>query len=142
MEIREVYVSYGVERTIECSTIRSALGAANFFRKITPDNSREHVIALYLDASHKPISYSLVATGSATECTVHPREIFQRAVLVGAKAIIMAHNHPSQSVDPSKSDHDITRRIRDAGELLDIKLLDHIVFSDSKHFSFLEKGFL
>lgn len=142
MEIREVYVSYGTERTIKCSIIRSATGAADFFRKITPDNSREHVIALYLDGSHRPVSYSLVATGSATECTIHPREIFQRAVLVGAKAVIMGHNHPSQSVEPSKSDYDITRRIRDAGELLDIKLLDHIVFSDSKHYSFSEKGFL
>lgn len=140
MNIREVNISYGPERAIECATIRSAEGAVNFLRTVAPDNSREHVLALFLDGGNKPIAYSVVASGTATECSIHPREIFQRAIAVGARSLIMAHNHPSQEVVPSKDDMSITMRIKECGVLLGIKLLDHIVFSDKRHFSFKEAG--
>jgi DNA repair protein RadC len=140
MNIREVHISYGTERAIDCETIRSAEKAAKFMRTVAPDNSREHVIALYLDGANKPIAYSLIATGSATECTVHAREIFQRAIAVGARFLILAHNHPSQEITPSKEDYMFTMRIKECGDLLGIRLLDHIVFSDSKHYSYQEEG--
>lgn len=140
MEIREVNVTYGATRKIDCERVKCARDAASFLRGVAPDNSREHVIALYLDGSHRPIAYSIISTGSATESVVHPREVFQRAVLVGAKSLIMAHNHPSQDLTPSGEDRDATRKILKAGQIIGIKLLDHIIFNDFEIYSFQEGG--
>src|SRR5207249_165510 len=66
--------------------------AADFIRRVLPDNSREHFVALFLDGGHKIIAFSMIATGTANSCPVHPREVFQNAILTGAVAIIVGHN--------------------------------------------------
>ena len=91
------------------------------------DNSREQFIALYLDAAHHVASYSIVSVGTANQATIHAREVFQRAILAGAIAIIVAHNHPSDNVEPSNDDIAVTNRLKDAGTLLGITLLDHVI---------------
>lgn len=88
------------------------------------------------------MSYSIVSIGTANFAPVTPREIFQRAVLVGAIAIVLAHNHPSDSTTPSSDDHAITKRISEAGNILGIKILDHVIVTDSHFTSFLEEGFM
>lgn len=138
--IREVNVQYGKKRVVKYSTITSAASATIFLRKVAPNNSQEHVIALYLDGAHTPIGYSVVSTGLASSCPIHPREVFQRAVLLGACALILAHNHPSDNCDPSEEDKKVTKQIQEAGKTLGIKVLDHIVFSDSSFYSFQENG--
>jgi DNA repair protein RadC len=134
--IREVRATY--HRTDTPTTaISGPESAAAFIRSILPDNSREHFVALYLDSSHQVACYSIVAIGLTNQCLVHPREVFQRAILSGATAMIVAHNHPSGNLAPSKEDVKLTARLKTAGELLGIPLLDHLVLSDTAYESII-----
>jgi DNA repair protein RadC len=111
-------------------------------RALLRDEAREHFLALYLNGGHHVVSFSLVSLGSATAAPVHAREVFQGALLVGACALIIGHNHPSGDVEPSPEDKEVTRRLKQAGELLRVPLLDHVLFSDSDYLSFHERGIL
>jgi len=132
--IREVTLQYS-NKPIKAS-ISSPEKVAEILRKIAPDNVREHFLAIYLDGSHTPISYYVVSTGLANSSQVHPREVFQPAILSGACAVIVAHNHPSGNLERSTEDDNVTKQLRDAGKLLGIKLLDHVVFTDDAHYSY------
>lgn len=137
--IREVRVSY--QTTSEAPfPIRKPEDAAQFVRKILLDNSREQFIALYLDGAHRVASFSIVSIGTANQATVHPREVFQRAIGAGAIALVIAHNHPSGQTQPSDEDQNVTRQLKAAGELLGIRLLDHVIVSEGGYYSFLEAG--
>jgi DNA repair protein RadC len=137
--IREVAINYRSEKPLN-DTLKGPESVAHFVRTILPDNSREHFIALYLNASHKVIAYSVVSTGTANATLVHPREVYQAAVLLGAIALIVSHNHPSGDVTPSSEDFKITRQLKEAGEILGIRLLDHLVVAEANYFSFNEDG--
>ena len=78
----------------------------------------------------------LVNIGTLTSSLVHPRETFRRAVIQGSASIIVAHNHPSGEVDPSADDTKITKLLFEAGNILGIKMLDHVIFAKGKFFSF------
>ena len=127
--IREVTIQYRGARIKACDPITDPARAVDVGRKIVKDDAREHFLALYLDGRHRPIAYSVVSVGTASASLVHPREVFQRAVLVGASALLVLHNHPSGDRTPSREDLDVTRRLARAGELLGIRLLDHIVWT-------------
>lgn len=96
------------------SVIRHPENVASFFRSVAVDNSREQFMAMYLDASHCVISYSLIAIGSAVQVSVTAPEIFQRALLVGAVALAVAHNHPSNRLEPSDQDIAVTTGLKKA----------------------------
>ena len=83
-----------------------------------------------------------VATRSANECHVHPREVFQIALLQGAVSFLVAHNHPSGDTTPSSHDVAMTKHLKEAGDLLAIKLLDHVIVTDASFHSFSESGAL
>jgi DNA repair protein RadC len=135
--LREVRINY--QRIAEPTfQICEAEDVAGFVRKILSDNSREHVVALYLDGSHQVTSYSIVSIGTANYALVHPREVFQRAIAAGAIAIVIAHNHPSGHLEPSTEDRLMTNRLKEAGELLGIRLLDHIIVTEAACYSFQE----
>jgi len=89
-----------------------------------------------LDTRSRVKLVEVVSVGTLTSSIVHPRETFRRAIIEGAASIIIAHNHPSGEVDPSDDDTRVTKRMFEAGELLGITLLDHIVFSSEGYFSF------
>ena len=137
--IREVKINYKKTKNklIQISEPRNVV---DFIKKALPDNSREHCVALYLNSAHEVIYYSLISTGTANSAPLAPREIYQRAVAVGAIATIISHNHPSGDVNPSTEYLRITAKIRGAGELIGIKLLDHIIVSDNDFYSFSVKG--
>jgi len=88
---REVTAVYRGPRRAPVA-IRYPESAANLIRKVLPDNSREHFIVLHLDGAHQIIGFAVVATGTANSCTVHPREVFQGAILMGAVALVVSHN--------------------------------------------------
>lgn len=137
--VREVVVNYRpTGRTRHQITDERTV--AEFVRSVLPDNSREHLVALYLDGSHHVASYAVVSSGTANGCQVHPREVFQRAILSGAASLVIAHNHPSGSLKPSEQDEEVTQRIRKAGDLLGIKLLDHVIVTDDGCHSFKARG--
>lgn len=138
-EIREVRVNY-LPTAVKRFPINRPTHVAEFVRSVLPDNSREHFVALYLDGSHYVASYSVISTGLANFTTVHPREVFQRAVVSGACAVAFAHNHPSESTEPSREDQATTERLRKAGEILGIKVLDHVIVTDKEHLSMAAEG--
>lgn len=140
--IREVRIQY--HRTDKnIFTLRSPQNVRDFIVSVLPDNSREHSVALYLNAAHEVICYSLISTGTADAAMVLPREVFQRALATGAVTLIFGHNHPTGHVSPSEHDRRVTACIKEAGELLGIKLLDHVIVSDESNqafYSFQENG--
>jgi DNA repair protein RadC len=136
--IREVNVMY--KSTRRGAKICDASTAAKEISAALPNNCQEHFIALYLDGSHKVAARAVLTTGLANCCQIAPREVFQRAVLCGAIAVIVGHNHPSGEVIPSPEDRAVTKRLKDAGEILGIRILDHIIVSDSDRFSFAENN--
>ena len=104
--------------------------------------SREHFLALLLNARHECVAIETVSVGSLNASIVHPREVFRPAVLAAAASIICAHNHPSGDPEPSEEDISITRRLAQVGELLGISLLDHLVVAARGVVSLRERGLL
>ena len=137
--VREVAVRYIGPRR-KSATITTAAIAANYMRMLLRDDAREHFFALYLSGAHRIISYSLVSLGTANGTTVHPREVFQAAILVGACAVIVGHNHPSGNLNESQADINITESLKKASDLLGISLLDHIIFSSEGYLSLRDQG--
>lgn len=106
--------------------------------------TREHevFVTLYLDARHGVIDVEESARGSLTRMAVYPREIVRRALALNAAALIVAHNHPSGAVQPSAEDRRLTRVLREALALVDVRLLDHVVVGTAETFSFARAGWL
>lgn len=138
--IREITVNYKSTRrktkVCEPKTVAAEL------RAMLPDNSREHFCALYLDGAHHIVSRAVLSSGAANAAGIHPRELFQPAILSGACAIAVGHSHPSGDCTPSPEDKAVTKRLIEAGKLLGIPILDHVIVSDSDYYSFLEGGLL
>jgi DNA repair protein RadC len=139
--IREVTVRYRGARWRTEVPLRHPHDAVAFARKILVDDAREHFLAIYLESRHRPIAYQVVSIGTANQSLVHPREVFQPGVAVGAVAVLIAHNHPSGNANPSAEDREVTQRLAQAGEILGIRVLDHIVFTaEGAYYSFAENA--
>ena len=100
------------------------------------------LIIMSLDGAHVPISTTVVSVGLLNKTIVHPREVFAKAIEERACTIVMAHNHPSGSLKPSEEDKDVTARIKKAGDILGVKLLDHLIITEDSYYSFLEHGLM
>jgi DNA repair protein RadC len=103
------------------------------------DRKQEHFLCVSLNGSNEVITVRVISVGLVNRTQVHPREVFADAITDRANAVIVAHNHPSGGVHPSKEDVEITSRLKGAGEILGIKLLDHVIFNQKEHYSFLER---
>jgi DNA repair protein RadC len=106
------------------------------------DRKQEHFICVSLNGANEIIATRVVSVGLVNKTQVHPREVFADPITDRASAVIVAHNHPSGSLEPSKEDIDITARLKSAGEILGIRLLDHVIFNSKGYYSFLEKGLI
>ena len=103
--------------------------------------TREYFITTHLDGKNRIICFDRVSVGSLNQCVVHPREVFKAAALSSAASILLLHNHPTADPTPSREDIAITRRLKEAGDLLGILVLDHIIIGDG-YYSFAEHGAL
>ena len=103
------------------------------------DNKKEHFVIFFLDTRNQEIKREIISVGTLNSSLVHPREVFEPAVKHLASHVIIAHNHPSGSSDPSEEDLNITKRLVESGKLLGIEVLDHIVVTPAGYFSFKEK---
>lgn len=101
-------------------------------------SSREHFVALYLNARHELIHQETISIGTLTSSLVHPREVFKHALSHPAASILVAHNHPSSDPNPSEEDLQLTHRLVDAGTLLGISLLDHLIVTKDNYYSLRE----
>ena len=115
--------------------------AANIFQELIGNLDREVMAMITLDIAQQPINASIVSVGTLTNSMAHPREIFKTAILSNAHSIILAHNHPSGSVAPSFEDEQITRRIQEAGKLLGIELIDHLIIGHENYYSITHNVF-
>src|SRR6056297_265897 len=106
------------------------------------DRKQEHFLSISLNGAHEVIETRVVSIGLVNKTVVHPREVFSDPLQDRAAAVIAAHNHPSGNLDPSDEDREVTQRLKEAGLLLGIPLLDHIIFTRTGHYSFLEHQFL
>ena len=106
------------------------------------DSPKEHFILLMLNANNRIIGVTVLSIGTLTASLVHPREVYQPAILRSAASIVVAHNHPSGDPTPSAEDREATRRLAEAGRLLGVPLLDHGVIADKSWYSFKEHGLL
>ncbi|MBN1647755.1 MAG: DNA repair protein RadC [Spirochaetales bacterium] len=104
------------------------------------DRKQEMFICISLNGAHEVIATRVVSIGLVNRTIVHPREVFADPLKDRASAVIVAHNHPSGNTDPSLEDEEVTVRLRHTGEILGVQLLDHIIFSAEKHYSFNENG--
>jgi DNA repair protein RadC len=104
--------------------------------------AEENLWLITLNTKNDITGIFTVSTGSLNSSIVHPREVFKRAVLQNAASIIICHNHPSGDPAPSKEDINITKRLKEAGDLIGIKLLDHLIIGDNSYTSLKEKGFI
>lgn len=104
------------------------------------DRKQEHFLTIALNGAHEVMGVYTVSVGLVNRTLVHPREVFAEPLMNRAAAIIAAHNHPSGNTDPSEEDDAITRRLKSAGEIIGIPLLDHVIFSARGYYSYLEEG--
>lgn len=107
-----------------------------YFRQL----AHEEFVVILLDTKNKVISKRTVFRGSLNASIVHPREVFKYAIRHSAAALLVAHNHPSGDPTPSREDIDVTRRLVEAGKIIGIEILDHVVFGDGRTISMKEKG--
>jgi DNA repair protein RadC len=124
-------------------TIRNSEDVAAVARKCFDADSIgwvETFIVIALNKANKVMGFYKVSSGGITGTVADPRVIFQFALLSNAVALIVAHNHPSGNLQPSQADETMTRRIKEAGKLLDIKLLDHIIVTETSFYSFADEG--
>ena len=111
------------------------------FKDDLQSEGKEHFIALHVDGKNRLLCLDRVSVGSLNQTIVHPREVFKTACISNAAAIILIHNHPSGDPQPSLEDKEITKRLCEAGDILGIRVLDHIIIGDS-YISFAESGLI
>ncbi|HVM95676.1 MAG TPA: DNA repair protein RadC [Candidatus Acidoferrales bacterium] len=111
------------------------------FRERLAGERREHFFAVLLDNKHRKIRDVRVSQGSLTSSIVHPRDVFEPVVRESAAAVVFVHNHPSGDPTPSREDIEITRRLRQVGEVMGVRVLDHIVIGHGRYVSFVNDGY-
>ncbi|MDQ0285494.1 DNA repair protein RadC [Desulfofundulus luciae] len=122
--------------------IRSPEDAACLVMEEMRHLDREHFRALLLNTKNQVIAREIISIGTLNSSTVHPRELFKNAIRRNAAAVILLHNHPSGDPTPSQEDLEVTRRLQEAGRIIGIEVLDHLIIGDNKYVSFKAKGLI
>ena len=143
MMLREAKVVYASRRVVGSRKMQTADDVNRVLVEYgLPDHTQEHFVVVHVNTRHDVLSVQTVAMGSLGSVYVHPREVFRAAVMVGAAAVFLAHNHPSGDCEPSKDDLELTNRLKSVGEMLGIPVLDHLVVSGGDYVSLMEKGLM
>lgn len=125
---------------VDSHMIGSPTDACTILRAFIGEADREHFIVLLLDTRNRVIGINTVSIGHLNANVVHPREVMKPAILSNAAGLILCHNHPSGNPEPSQEDIGITERLKQAGELLGIPVMDHLILGESTFYSFKERG--
>lgn len=123
-------------------TVNHPQALADYFMEVLRHEKSECFVVAFLDTKCKMMGYEVVSKGSLTASIVHPREVYKLAIQKSAYSIIVLHNHPSGDPTPSIEDIQITKRLKEAGEIVGIKLLDHLIIGDSIYKSLREESYL
>jgi DNA repair protein RadC len=139
--IMEIAKRYGQEEFVPGAPFRGSYDVYAHFREHLADETVEKFFLLLLDNKNRLLRILLVSQGSLTSSVVHPRDIYRPVIKEAAAAVIFAHNHPSGDPTPSKEDIDITRRLREVGDLVGVRVLDHIIVGKGRYVSFVDDGY-
>ena len=130
-------------RVLFDAKVSSPAVVAKMIKQMTDGSDRELVYVISVDSKNKPIAIELISMGGVNSSIIDIGNIFKHALLANATGVIIAHNHPSGDVSPSMEDIRVTKRIEEAGKLLNLPLLDHVIVGDMEtdvYYSFLENG--
>lgn len=137
----EIAKRYGEHEFKPGQTFLTSSDIYAHFRERLASERHEHFYAVLLDNKHRKIKDIAVSRGSLTQSIVHPRDVFLPVVRESAAAVVFVHNHPSGDPTPSREDIAITRRLREVGELMGVRVLDHIVIGQGRYVSLVEEGY-
>jgi len=124
------------------SALTSPAAVRDYLQLAIADREHEVFVCLWLDAQHRVIRCEELFRGSLTQTSVYPREIVKAGLKANAAAVIFAHNHPSGAAQPSRADELLTRNLKDALALVEVKVLDHFIIAGRQALSFAERGLL
>ena len=123
-------------------TIRSPSDVFENYQSLFKDQVRERFVVFWLNSANKVIGFEVITEGLLNSSLTHPREVFRGAIISTSAAIILAHNHPSDNINPSQEDISITKQIVEAGKIIGIPVHDHIIFAANTYTSLAEKGII
>jgi len=129
-------------RIVEAAALTSPGAVRDYLRLAIGARAHEVFVCIWLDAQHRVIKFEEPFQGTLTQTSVYPREIVKKALARNAAAVIFAHNHPSGVAQPSQADELLTRNLREALALVDVKVLDHFIVAGNQAISFAERGLL
>ena len=141
LALLELAKRFGEEKFAPGAPFRGSHDIYAHFRERLAGERHEQFYAVLLDNKHRKIKEIRVSQGSLTASIVHPRDVYLPVIRESAAAVIFVHNHPSGDPTPSREDLEITRRLREVGELVGVRVLDHIVIGHGRYVSFVDEGF-
>ena len=130
------------ERLRQNSVLDSPLAVRDYLKAMLRHEPHEVFGCLFLDSKHRVLAYEALFRGSIDTTSVYPRQVVKRALAHNAAALILCHNHPSGSTDPSQADRVLTKRLQEALELIDVRVLDHFIVGDGDPLSMAEYGWM
>ena len=130
------------QRARSGSALASPSAVRDYLKLTLAGRERESFICVLLDSQHRVIEFAELFAGTLTQASVYPREVVKAALAVNAGAVIFAHNHPSGVAQPSQADELLTRQLKEALALVDVKVLDHFIIAGTAALSFAERGLI
>lgn len=137
----EIAKRFGEEEFAPGTPFRGSYDVYAHFRERLANERHELFYAVLLDNKHRKIKDIRISQGSLTTSIVHPREVYMPVIRESAAAVVFVHNHPSGDPTPSREDLDLTRRLREVGEIVGVRVLDHLVIGRGKYVSFVDDGY-
>jgi len=137
----EIAKRFGEEEFAPGTPFKASYDVYAHFRERLADERHEHFYAVLLDNKHRKLKDIHISQGSLTASIVHPRDVYLPVIRESAAAVIFVHNHPSGDPTPSAEDLEITRRLRQVGELVGVRVLDHLVIGRGRYVSFVDDGY-
>lgn len=125
--------------------ISSSTDVHDIALKVWPDGTIDHCesfMVLLINRANKVLGYSMISIGGLAGTVADPKKIFQTALKASASSIILVHNHPSGNKEPSDADHKLTRKLKSAGEFLDLTVLDHLIITPESYYSFADENMM
>ena len=128
--------------TLEKKKITSSKDVFEYFQSFLSDRNYETFYILLLNRANKIIKEVMISEGGLAGTVTDPKKIFKIGLENNASSIVLCHNHPSGNIEPSESDNKLTRKLKNAGEMLDLPIIDHIIVGDEKYYSFADEGMM
>jgi len=141
-KFKDTKIEYPEYSQIPTKKVTSPQDFFELFKPLMAEQPGEVFLVAWLSTSNRVQGFDIISSGNLNSSIVHPREVFRRAVVTNCASIILAHNHPSGNIEPSNEDIMLTKKLVEAGKIIDINIFDHIVFGENSYTSFVERRLL